>query len=183
MSEPKTLTTRRLVIRPLRADDADALHAIYSDEELMTWWSHGPLAELSDTRLKVAGAADDPDWHAWAITLAGQDRAIGTVVAHEQRMGVAEIGYALARAHWGQGLAREAVAALVAHLFAQGKRRVFADTDPDNAASNRLLEALGFTLEGRLRGEWETHIGVRDSLIWGRLATDSAPVTLRVQKR
>jgi RimJ/RimL family protein N-acetyltransferase len=56
------------------------------------------------------------------------------------------------------------------HLFgAEGRRRVFADTDPDNMASRRLLERLGFTLEGRLRAEWETHIGVRDSLIYGLL--------------
>ena len=42
-------------------------------------------------------------------------------------------------------------------------------------ASNRLLEGLGFTLEGRLRGEWETHIGVRDSYIWGLLAAEWKP--------
>ena len=53
--------------------------------------------------------------------------------------------------------------------FAEGKRRVFADTDPENAASNRLLETLGFRREGLLRAEWETHIGVRDSVIWGLL--------------
>ncbi len=55
---------------------------------------------------------------------------------------------------------------------ALGLRRIYADTDPDNAGSNRLLEHLGFTGEGRLRAEWETHIGVRDSLIWGLLADE-----------
>ena len=52
---------------------------------------------------------------------------------------------------------------------ADNRRRLYADTDPDNAASNRLLESLGFTLEGRLREQWTTHIGRRDSLIWGLL--------------
>jgi RimJ/RimL family protein N-acetyltransferase len=46
---------------------------------------------------------------------------------------------------------------------------VFADTDPENAPSIALLERLGFRREGLLRGEWETHIGVRDSLILGLL--------------
>jgi RimJ/RimL family protein N-acetyltransferase len=46
---------------------------------------------------------------------------------------------------------------------------VFADTDPENAASIALLERLGFRREGLLRGEWETHIGVRDSVILGLL--------------
>lgn len=175
MTPPLTLVTPRLTIRPLRPDDAEALHAIYSDAELMTWWSHGPLVELAESRAKVATITADTNWRAWAITLIADDVAIGTLGEHEPRAGVSEIGYSLARAHWGQGLAREAVARLVDHLFRQGQRRVFADVDPDNVASNRLLEALGFTLEGRLRGEWDTHIGVRDSLIWGRLATDPAP--------
>ena len=50
--------------------------------------------------------------------------------------------------------------------------KAVADTDPDNIGSNRLLERLGFKLEGHLRAEWETHIGVRDSLIWGLLAAE-----------
>lgn len=54
----------------------------------------------------------------------------------------------------------------------EGVRRVFADTDPDNAGSNQLLKRLGFTLEGRLRGDWETHIGVRDTNLWGLLAAE-----------
>ena len=52
------------------------------------------------------------------------------------------------------------------------QRRVFADTDPDNTASNALLESLGFQREGRLRAEWETHIGVRGTILWGLLATE-----------
>ena len=59
--------------------------------------------------------------------------------------------------------------------FGAGQRRVFADTDPDNRGSIALLERLGFRLEGRLRGEWHTHIGVRDSLIYGLLAEEWRP--------
>lgn len=54
----------------------------------------------------------------------------------------------------------------------EGHRRVFADTDPDNAASNALLATLGFQREGYLRAEWETHIGVRDTVLWGLLADE-----------
>ena len=86
------------------------------------------------------------------------------------RGGVAEIGYSLVRRHWGTGLAREAVSLMISFLFeVEGYRRIFADTDPDNMGANGLLTRLGFTLEGRLRSEWETHLGVRDSLIWGLL--------------
>ena len=54
-------------------------------------------------------------------------------------------------------------------LVAEGQRRVFADTDPDNRFSIGLLQKLGFQLEGHLRAEWETHIGVRDTLLFGLL--------------
>ncbi len=90
-----------------------------------------------------------------------------------RRSGIREIGYIMRRDAWGQGYAREAVSAVIDYGFGElGLRRIIADTDPDNAGSNRLLETLGFTCEGRLRAEWETHIGVRDSFIWGLLADE-----------
>ena len=174
MSAVPVLETARLRLRPLVAADADALHDIYGDAEAMTWWSHGPNATLEETRTQVAGRLIAGDWRGWAITLAGDDRAIGTLGAHEKRQGaVYEIGYSVARVHWGAGLATEAVSALLDLLFeVEGARRVFADTDPDNAASNAVLKKLGFTLEAVLREEWETHLGVRDSNIWGLLARE-----------
>lgn len=172
----ESFASPRLAMRPVRIEDAEAAHAILSDVEAMTWWSHPPHDTIAQTRDHLATRIASPDWRFWAITRPGEDRLIGTLAAGEKRQGgVFEIGYSLARADWGRGYAAEAVAALVARLFAHGARRVCADTDPDNAASNRLLERLGFTLEGRLRGEWQTHIGIRDSLIWGRLATDPVP--------
>jgi ribosomal-protein-alanine N-acetyltransferase len=78
----------------------------------------------------------------------------------------------VAREELGCGYGREAVEILIEKLFGEGQRRVFADVDPDNRASIKLLEMLGFQLEGRLRAEWETHIGIRDSLIYGLLAEE-----------
>jgi RimJ/RimL family protein N-acetyltransferase len=163
------LATDRLRLRPLRVEDADALHTTLADAELMTWWSSAPHSSVEETRAYFASRIDrDPAWRCWAITLADDDAAIGWVAAGEKRQGgVTEIGYLLARAHWGRGIAREAVSAVIDRLFAEGQRRVFADTDPDNAPSLALLERLGFRREGLLRGEWETHIGVRDSVILG----------------
>ncbi len=173
MSAP-TLETERLILRQTRIDDSEALHGLYSDVAAMRWWSHAPHTTLEETRDTLAERLADPDGYAWSITLRGDDRAIGTLAAREKRQReVAEIGYSLARAQWGKGYAREAVSRLLTHLFQHEKmRRVFADTDPDNTSSNGLLEKLGFTLEGRLRGEWDTHIGVRDSYIWGLLADE-----------
>lgn len=170
MSETPILATERLRLRPMTVDDAEALFPTLSDADLMTWWSSAPHKSVEETRAYFEPRVDRDGWRAWAITLASDDTAIGWVAAGEKRQGgVSEIGYILARAHWGTGIAREAVSAVIDRLFAEGQRRVFADTDPENVASIALLERLGFQREGLLRGEWETHIGVRDSVILGLL--------------
>lgn len=173
MNAPPCLATARLRMRPTRLEDAEALHLGYADAEAMRWGAHAPHTTIEQTRAKVARNLANTEWRGWTITLAGDDVAIGTLAVHETRERVAEIGYSLLRSHWGAGLAREAVAGLLDQLFREeGYRRVYADIDPDNLASRRLVEALAFRLEGTLRAEWETHLGVRDALIYGLLADE-----------
>lgn len=162
------LETPRLILRPRRIEDADALFPAFADAELMTYWSGPPHQDVAQTRADFARQA--PEWRAWAITHKGDDTAIGIVAAGEKRQGnVTELGYMLARAHWGGGIASEAVSAVIDQVFAEGQRRIFADTDPDNLGSRALLERLGFKFEALLRAEWETHLGVRDTTIYGLL--------------
>lgn len=164
------LTTKRLRLRARTTRDADALFPSYADPVLMHWWSHAPHESVEQTRHDFSKTAGE--WRCWAITFkGGDDTAIGFVAAGERRQGnVTEIGYMLAREHWGAGIAREAVSRVIDHLFrTEGQRRVFADTDPENLPSRALLERLGFKLEGLLRAEWETHIGVRDTTLYGLL--------------
>ena len=168
-----TFESARLRMRPTQIDDAEALHQAYCDPQLMQWWSSGPHADVAETHAYLAQRLDQAGARGWTITRQADDVAIGTLWAGAKRPGVSEIGYMLVRSAWGQGYAQEAVTRLIDLLLREeGQRRIFADTDPDNSASNRLLERLGFVQEGRLRGEWETHIGVRDSFIWGLLADD-----------
>ena len=170
------LATARLVLRARVPDDAEALFAAMGDAAAMTWWSHAPAESVAALRERFS-AHDGGNWRTWAITRAGDDAAIGFVAAGEKRAGVVEIGYLLVPAAQGRGYAREAVGGVIDRLFAEGYRRVFADTDPDNAGSNRLLESLGFRREGLLRAEWETHIGVRDTVLWGLLRDEWRGVT------
>jgi ribosomal-protein-alanine N-acetyltransferase len=164
-------------MRPLALADADALHEAYRDADLMRWWSSGPHASIEETQGYLAARIDDADWQIWAITLAEDDRAIGTVAAMQRRPGVFEVAFLLVRREWSKGYAGEAVARLLDLLFEEGARRVFADADPDNDASIRLLQRLGFRREGVLRAEWQTHIGVRDTVILGLLRDEwRAPV-------
>ncbi|MFS0738612.1 GNAT family protein [Sphingomonas sp. 1P06PA] len=162
------LATERLALRPIARGDAEALFPLFSDPEAMRFWSSPPFSDVEALR---AWISPSDEWPAWVMVEAGE--VVGRIAIGVRRPGVAEIGYALDRRAWGRGIAAEAVKAVIAHGFgAMGLRRIFADVDPDNIASIRLLERLGFALEGRLRAEWETHIGVRDSLIFGLLASD-----------
>lgn len=157
-----TSKPHRLTLRPRRPSDADALFLTMADPEMMRWWSRAPFERVKDLREYFAND-DQSNWRSWAIVRADGELAVGFVAAGKKREGVSEIGYLLAR---------EAVAMLIDQLFAEGQRRIFADTDPDNQPSIALLTRLGFTLEGRLRAEWQTHIGVRDSLIYGLLVEE-----------
>jgi ribosomal-protein-alanine N-acetyltransferase len=162
--------TERLTMRPQSVDDAESLHEAYSDVGAMTYWSSAPHMTLDETRTYLARREEPSDWRGWTIADRRSGRVLGTLAAHESKPRVAEIGYMVLRSHWGQGYAFEGVSRLIDLLFDdEGYRRVWADTDPENTASNGLLGRLGFTCEGHLRGEWETHIGVRDSFVWGLL--------------
>ena len=70
----------------------------------------------------------------------------------------------------GRGLAREAVGRVVEYGLGERElRRIYADTDPENRPSIRLLEALGFEFEGRLRANWKTHLGIRDTALYAKV--------------
>ena len=173
---PERIVTQRLVLRKLRLDDAESLHGALSDEQVMRYWSNRPLGSLEETQAYIAGNMPEGDRPTLGITLGHADHeapALGWVAFWERRKGCAELGYILRRDAWGQGYAREAVGAVIAYAFdTLGMRKIGADIDPDNASSLRLLESLGFRREGLLRAEWETHIGIRDSVLLGLLADD-----------
>src|SRR6476660_2211260 len=85
----------------------------------------------------------------------------------------ADIGYGLARAHWGQGFMHEALTAVVDYAFGPlGLRRLEADIDPRNAASLRALECLGFAREGLLRERWQVGEEISDTAFLGLLARE-----------
>jgi ribosomal-protein-alanine N-acetyltransferase len=172
VTDHPVLATARLRLRPLVEGDAAALHPMLADAELMTYSADGPLGSVDEVRSYLADEAEPGNQRTWAITHAGDDRAIGWVSGSEadgedDGGGVTEIGFILAREAWGRGIASEAVSAVIDRLFAEGRRRVFADADTENTASIVLLERLGFRRERLLRDEWETHLGMRDSLIYG----------------
>ena len=109
----------------------------------------------------------------WSISRPADDRMIGhlSLFSFSEQSGRAEIGYGLARPHWGQGFMHEALIAVVDYAFGPlDLRRLEADIDPRNHASLRALERLGFAREGLLRERWQVGDEISDSALMGLLA-------------
>ncbi len=110
----------------------------------------------------------------WAIERSSDHRLLGTVtLMPEPDQPRAELGCIIGREHWGRGYAGEAQRCAVRFAFDElGLHRLEADTHPDNEASSRSLERLGFRPEGRLRERWVVGGAFSDSVVWGLLVTE-----------
>ncbi|WP_019955214.1 GNAT family N-acetyltransferase [Yoonia vestfoldensis] len=149
------LTTECLIMRGPRADDLDAMFAIFSDPATMKHWSTLPHTDKAVTQAslddRIASFAQAPTY--FQIEMAG--RLIGCAGLYKSD----EIGFILHRAFWRQGIVSEAMRAIIPYLFATtGLLQLTADVDPGNAASIGLLKRLGFC---------ETHRAANTYLIGG----------------
>jgi RimJ/RimL family protein N-acetyltransferase/catechol 2,3-dioxygenase-like lactoylglutathione lyase family enzyme len=151
----RTLTTQRLILRPIQLEDANALFAIFSDEISMQFWSEPAHKSIEQTRAFVARAVGPSDSGCvWAITTDGK-RALGFISLYGRRERIIGLGYMLAPEMRGKGLVTEACEAALAFAFEDwDMQRVRAELDPRNTASSGVLERLGFTLEGVLREDF-----------------------------
>jgi RimJ/RimL family protein N-acetyltransferase len=92
------------------------------------------------------------------------------IFRYDKQSARAEIDYVMRRTHWKQGYTHEAISALISHAFKVYKlRRLEAEVDPANIASNNLLTKLGFSCEGCLRQHWYAQDGNYDTNIYGLL--------------
>jgi len=177
----------RVRLRAQRADDVPALFALYSDPQVMRYWSAAPFTHMDQAQDKFEfhdRGVRSGEFAQWAV-VRDDDALIGTCSLFELSMADrrASFGYALASAHWGNGYALEAARLVVGHAFSvMSLRRLEADVDPRNLPSLRLLDRLGFTREGLLRERWQVGDETQDSLICGLLDRDYAAAMARVMQ-
>jgi ribosomal-protein-alanine N-acetyltransferase len=179
MSKAKfpVLLTERLRLRRFKAADASALHAAFGNAKAMRYWNRPPFATLDETKkmVRIMAKANAPHWWLpWAITRRRDDVCLGMINYHhreadDQRL---ELGWILAPRHHGKGYAREATAAVIRYcLDTLDAHRIEAMIVPENTASIRLAESLGFRLEGGpIRDRWRAGNEYRSVLMYGLLA-------------
>jgi len=172
------LSTHRLLIRRITPADAASFFAVFSDVEVMRYWSTPPLTALVEAETRVATIVEHyrkADLFQFGVERRLDGQFLGTCTLHHihEQNRRAEIGYALGRPFWGQGYMHEALVALIDHAF-RGLQlhRLEADIDPRNEASARSLERLGFQREGLLRERWVVNGEVSDSALYGLLAAE-----------
>jgi len=168
-----------MYLRPLDSvADGPALHVIFGDPQCCLWLPEPASINVDATIAKLKLWTDGFEATSWVIAQSPDGPAVGRISLYNtgRDKDIWEAASMVSPQARGQYFAARGLAVAIERLFATTTaRRVFADIDPDNHASMKTFEKLGFTQEGILRGEWETHIGVRDSVIYGLLRTDQQP--------
>lgn len=147
-----TLTTERLILRPWRDADLAPFAALNADPEVMAHFPMPLAREESDAlAARIRGGLGAEGFGLWAVEVRGGAPFIGFVGLAAPSFSThftpcIEVGWRLARAHWGQGYASEAAEAAVADGFARlGLAEIVSFTVPANLRSRAVMERLGMT--------------------------------------
>jgi RimJ/RimL family protein N-acetyltransferase len=174
-----TVSTPRLHVRPLAADDAPAVVHVFADRQTQRWlpfpedfsafealrWCTELAAERRDS-----GLGDH-----YGVIRREDNKLVGCLWTKRTDWGarVTEISYALMPSARGFGIAAEATDAVaIALLLEHGFQRVELRVAPGNTASRRVAEKAGFTYEGLLRNAGYVHSGRVDLEVWSLVTAD-----------
>ncbi|MDM4718369.1 GNAT family N-acetyltransferase [Micromonospora sp. WMMA1363] len=173
--ETLELTARGLVLRPWCSQDAPAVFDALREPEIARWNPQGDIPDLAAAREWIRRRADPSTGVSYAVT--DGTGLLGSVSLRRMGADYATIGYWTVAAARGRGVATRAVARLAEWGFAEdGLHRIELCHAVANAASCRVAQRAGFTLEGTLRESYRFGDGHRhDEHLHARLATDPRP--------
>lgn len=166
------IETERLLLRRPRPEDADALHELYADPEVMRYIGTGETFSRDETHAWVEKALQRWAANGFGHFVIERDSVVigrcGFLVWDPVEWRVrtygegaeVELGWMLGRAHWGNGYAIEAASACRNHAFAElGLSRLISLIAPGNQRSMRVAERLGSHYERDVsRDEWRAKL-------------------------
>lgn len=149
------METERILLRPWRESDAEALYKYASDPEVgpkAGWPPHQSVAESREIIRTIFSGEG-----MWAVEWKESGEPIGCVgylPAFASNLKIAddqcEVGYWIARPFWGKGICTEAMRLVVDHCIqVKGFTTLWGSYFPDNPASGRVMEKCGFTDTGQ----------------------------------
>lgn len=174
------IETERLVLRPFRTEDAQAMYENWASDsqvtKFLTWPPHRDVEETRQILADWTAQYEKPDYYNWAIAWKEDEgQVIGniSVVVLDADVESASIGYCLGRKWWHMGVMPEAFSEIIRFLFEEtGLNRIEARHDTENPASGRVMEKCGLKEEGVLRQSARNNLGIRDMCFRGLLARE-----------
>lgn len=163
MTPPDSLQTARLLLRKPRLDDAPPIFRTYGQDaevvRYLMWRQHNDVQDAHAAVQRFLRSWISGTQFCWLVLTRDTGELAGSIAARKDENGV-NLGYLLARSHWGRGLMPEAVTAVVRWAFSDPSVfRIWAVCDVENRASVRVLEKTGFLREGVLK-KWSRHPNV-----------------------
>ena len=159
----KEIRTERLILRPFREQDRDDLY------EFLYQLREDEFEGYPDLSPENAGKhlADRLGSEEYcALELKESGKVIGNIYYGKRPFQAREVGYIIHQDYRRQGYALEALRAVAAEAFRSGEHRVYAECDPRNERSWRLLEKAGFRREAQLRQNIYFHKDAEGKPIW-----------------
>lgn len=149
---PARTQTARLILRPFEPSDAEAAFGWLGDPLVMQFTPTGPDKSVEETRARLVGYQNHQKAHGfskWLILERDSGVAIGdSGLLILQDYGRVDLGFRFAQPYWGNGLATEVASAWIRAAFDDlGVSRLGAFVHPQNVASIRVLEKVGFRAE------------------------------------
>ena len=164
----------RLILRRFCEEDLQDLYAYLSDEEVVKFEPYRAM-DMGQVQQELSRKTSTEEMI--AVELKESGNLIGNLYLGKRAFNTRELGYVFNKAYWGQGYARESCEAILDKAFQEGVHRIYAECDPDNAASWGLLERLGFAREACFRKNvyfWKDDQGEpiwKDTFVYARLKT------------
>lgn len=175
LKPPPPIETQRLIVRTVKESDLPDLLVVNGDDDVTRYLPYASWTCRADAQTwlqRMLAAQASGNALQWVVVDKVSHHVIGTCLLfqYDGPSARAELGYVLGRAHWGQGLMREALTGVLdCAFYILALRRIEAEVDPRNLASGKLLKSLGFTPEGILRARWVTKGEARDVESFGLL--------------
>lgn len=149
MTEKKIiLETERLILRRYCEEDLQDLYEYLSDEEVIKYEPYKPMS-INEVEENLVWRISTNEMI--AVVLKANNKMIGNVYLGKRDFESLEIGYVFNKQYWGKQYARESCDALIKKAFSGGIHRIYAECDPCNIGSWRLLESLGFIREAHFQ--------------------------------
>ncbi len=177
-----TLHTGRLHLRPFTEADTDSIFTLMSNPRVLRYWDAPPWTERTQAErfiVRCQQMEQEGSGARLVITQSSDGAFLGwcSLMNWDPTYRSAMIGYCLDEPAWGQGFATEAATALLEWAFnTLDLNRVQSEADTRNAASDRVLQKLGFLREGTLRENCVVAGEVSDSWVYGLLRREWKPL-------